>query len=62
MMVEASANEVSEDVFLDALDLAHEEIKKAGSKCRLKCVKKLVKKKMEFTPPELPEEYKKAII
>ncbi len=31
MMVEASANEVSEDVFLDALDLAHEEIKKAGS-------------------------------
>ena len=60
MMVEASANEVSEDVFLDALDLAHEEIKKLAQ-MQIKMREEIGKEKMEFTPPELPEEYKKQL-
>lgn len=60
MMVEASANEVSEDVFLDALDLAHEEIKKLAQ-MQIKMREEIGKEKMEFIPPELPEKYKEQL-
>ncbi len=60
MMVEASANEVSEDIFLDALDLAHEEIKKLA-KMQIEMRKEIGREKMEYIPPELPEEYKKQL-
>lgn len=60
MMVEASANEVSEEIFLDALDLAHEEIKKLA-KMQIKMREEVGKEKMEYIPPELPEEYKKQL-
>ncbi|ACL69547.1 polyribonucleotide nucleotidyltransferase [Halothermothrix orenii] len=64
LMVEAGANEVSEDVMLDAIELAHQEIK------RLVLLQEEIgeeagKKKFEFTKdeitPELDEEIRKYI-
>ncbi|NPA15170.1 MAG: polyribonucleotide nucleotidyltransferase [Deferribacteres bacterium] len=60
VMVEAGASEVSESTLIDALSLAHEEIKKI-----IEMEEELIavagKEKMSFEPPPSTEEYEKQI-
>src|SRR5205814_7916889 len=55
LMVEAGANEIPEAEILDALDIAHGEIKKL---CQLQWElrEKAGKPKMEITPPQVDED------
>ena len=48
-MVEAGANEVPEEVMLEAIMFGHEEIKRLSCIPRRNCCKKLVKKKWKCT-------------
>ncbi len=61
MMVEGGANEVPEDQMLEAIMLAHEEIKKITviiEELKNKCGKQ----KREVTPPAFPEDLKQKVI
>ena len=60
MMVEAGAHEVSEDVILDAILFAHEEIKKQVEFIE-EIVKEVGKPKMEVTLYQVPEEIEEAV-
>ena len=55
MMVEGGGNEVTEAVLLDALALAHDEIRKV-IEVQKDLVSKIGKTKREFTPPETDDE------
>jgi len=55
MMVEASANEVDEEIILEAMDLAHEEIKKIVA-LQETIRKEAGKEKMPFEEPTVSEE------
>ena len=59
-MVEAGAKEVSEDIMLEALDLAHKHIKKL-CELQLELVKKVNVKKREYSEQPTNEEAEKAI-
>ncbi len=55
LMVEAGANEVSEDIILEAIDLAHQEIKKLVQ-VQKDMVAEVGKEKFEFEEPEMDED------
>ena len=59
LMVEAGANEVTEAEILDALDIAHEEIKKLCAAQR-ELAEKAGKQKMEIEPPAVDAELLRA--
>ncbi len=60
MMVEGGGNEVSEAVLLEALALAHEEIRKV-IEVQKDLVSKIGKTKREVTPPETDDELIKSV-
>ena len=55
LMVEAGANEITETEMLDALDIAHGEIKKLCA-AQLELAAKVSKEKLEITAPAVDEE------
>src|SRR5437868_3270954 len=58
VMIEAGANEVSEDVVVDAIEFGHAEIKKICAGIS-ELAQQVGNKKREVTPPELDEKYLK---
>ncbi|MFW6238097.1 MAG: polyribonucleotide nucleotidyltransferase, partial [Halanaerobiales bacterium] len=60
MMVEAGANEVSEDIMIEAIELAHEKIKKI-IELQEQMVAEVGKNKYDFQPPEIDSELKKDV-
>src|SRR5438067_457259 len=58
VMIEAGANEVSEDVVVDAIEFGHAEIKKICAAIN-ELAQQVGNKKREVTPPELDEKYLK---
>jgi len=60
LMVEAGANEVSEETMIEAIELAHEEIKKLVE-FQEKMTAEAGKEKIDFLPPEIDVELEKEV-